>query len=80
MSEYHVPTTRENRKETAILLVGTAAEYGLPQADIKPVYDGFLITEELMLVVYPDDEAEAPEEPAKKTSGNRAAKKNSEEE
>lgn len=79
--EYHVPTTRANREETAVLLVGTAEEYGIPQSDIRAVFDGFLISERLALLVYNDeDEDGEPDEPAKKTSGNRAAKKNSEEE
>lgn len=61
-----------SRRETAILLVGTADEFGLPQRDIKARMGGFEITEELADVLYTES--------AKKTSGNRAAKKNSKEE
>lgn len=43
---YFVPNG-DSRKETAILLVGTAEEFGLPQSDIRAVRGGFHITKAL---------------------------------
>lgn len=59
-----------SRKDTAVLLVGTAREFGIDQHSIQPAPGGFRITTELRDVLL----AEASEA-AKKTSGNRAAKK-----
>jgi len=70
----------ESRRETAILLVGTADEYGIDQRSIRSVSGGFYISEELADVLFAEDDVEQPEEaPAPeakptKTSGNRAAK------
>jgi hypothetical protein len=58
----------DSRRDTAVLLVGTATEYGIDQHSIKAVGGGFRITEELAAVLY--DEDEHTQEP----SGNRAAK------
>lgn len=63
----------DDRKETAILLVGTMAEFGLSHRSVKAVRGGFYITPELQGIL---DSEKTP----KKTSGNRAAKKNSKEE
>jgi hypothetical protein len=45
----------DSRKDTAIILVGTAREYGIDQRSIKTVAGGFHITSELADLVY--DEA-----------------------
>jgi hypothetical protein len=66
----------DSRKDTAVLLVGTAAEYGIDQHSIKTVSGGFRITEELADVLYSDTKTESP----KKPSGNRAAKKSTKKE
>lgn len=68
----------DSRKQTAILLVGTADEFGIDQRAIKSVGNGFLISDELAAVLYAEDEQNS--KPTKKASGNRAAKKNSKEE
>jgi len=60
-----------SRKDTAIVLLGTAADHGINPRTIKAVNSGFEISEELAAVLYAEDN---------QTSGNRAAKKNSEEE
>lgn len=85
---YFVPNG-DSRQDTAVLLVGTAREYGISQRSVKAVQGGFNISEELANIVF-DDEDLADDEPADdepksgkstKTSGNRAAKnKNSKEE
>lgn len=62
-----------SRRDTAVLLVGTADEHGIDQHSIKMVQGGFRITEELADVLY--DESETQE-----TSGDRAEKNDSEEE
>lgn len=78
----------DSRRDTAIVLVGTADEFGIDQRSIKTAPGGFYITNELAALVYDEDELEQPEpepepEPkktarkstsTKKTSGNRAAK------
>lgn len=73
----------ESRKETAILLVGTAEEFGVSQNDVKASNGGFFITEALADILdgagQPDavePEAGEPEKTSttKKTSGDRAAK------
>lgn len=56
----------DSRQQTAVLLVGTATEYGIDQHSIKAVPGGFRITEELADVLY-DESTQEP-------SGNRAAK------
>lgn len=61
----------KSRKDTAILLTGTAAEFGVNQRDIRAVQGGFYISDELATILARE---------TKKTSGNRAAKKNSKEE
>lgn len=62
----------ESRLDTAILLVGTADEFGISQRDIQTTPAGFYISEELDAVLY--SEADKPNKRSKKTSGNRAAK------
>jgi len=62
-----------SRKDTAVLLVGTAREFGISQDDILSTSTGYLITERLDAVLQ-------KESSTKKTSGNRAAKKNSQKE
>ncbi len=49
------------RQETAVLLVGTAREFGIHQRDIKSAHGGFWITDVLADVLY--DEAAEPVEP-----------------
>lgn len=74
-----------SRKDTAILLVGTAREFGVSQQDIASARTGFYITQHLADILEQETaEPEAEEsttttEPKKakspkKTSGNRAAK------
>lgn len=60
-----------SRKDTAVLLVGTAAEFGIDQRSIRALRSGFEISDELASLIYDEDTT--------KTSGNRAAKKNSKE-
>lgn len=84
MQRHFVPeNTMDTRKETAVLLVGTAREFGISQRSIQSTYGGFWITQELADVLYDESEQDEPEvsgnpepEPVtkKKTSGNRAAK------
>lgn len=59
------------RQDTAVLLVGTAREFGIDVHDIStpPTRRGFNISERLAVVL--------DEQTSTKTSGNRAAKKNS---
>lgn len=70
-----------SRQETAILLVGTAEEFGVSQQDIRVVQGGFMISDALNDILTSELEDEDPK-PAKKaaatkkTSGSRAAKKN----
>lgn len=61
-----------SRQETAIILVAAAEEYGLDQRSIRATQGGFFITDELVDVLYAE-----PEPTTTKTSGKRAAKKNS---
>lgn len=72
----------DSRRETAIILVGTADEYNVDQRSIMATKGGFYITSELADFVYDEPEPEPVKKAGttKKTSGNRAAKKNSEEE
>lgn len=81
------------RKETAILLVGTAREFDIPQREIASARTGFYISERLAEILEREmdegaggvENAEPTEQPAttpkkkasKKTSGNRAEKTNS---
>lgn len=68
-----------NRRDTAILLLGTAEEFGVPKSDVLAGGSGFYISQKLADVLYSETEQE-PEVPAKrsrsrkKASGNRAAK------
>lgn len=68
------------RKDTAVLLVGTAREYKITQRSIKSTNSGYWITDELADLVFAAPEPEPEPEPTKKTSGNRAAKKPTEKE
>lgn len=62
-----------SRATTAVLLVGTASEYGVDQREIRVVRGGFEISERLAGLVYPENKT-----PKRgRTSGNRAAKKQS---
>lgn len=70
----------DSSRETAILLVGTAREYGISQRAIKKVSGGFQISDELADIVFSKGDSDTPAKKATKTSGNRAAKKNSKEE
>lgn len=85
----------DNRQDTAVLITGTAAEYGIDQRTIRAASGGFFVNDALADILYgaqpepePEPEPEptpekkaAPEKKAtKKTSGNRAVKKDSEEE
>jgi len=81
MSEMTFVPNGDSRKETAVLLVGTADEYGIDQRSIKTTPSGFLITKELADILYDEDDSDTKGDtrqdakPAtKKTSGNRAAK------
>lgn len=86
----------ESRRETAVLLVGTAGEIGMDTRLIRAVSGGFFIPDDLADVLYDAPERQ-PEEQAstkttkkstsakkstsdKKASGNRAVKDNSKEE
>lgn len=62
----------DSRKDTAIVLVGTADEHGIDQRLIRAVQGGFYIPAELDVLIY--GEIEEPPAKGKKTSGNRAAK------
>jgi hypothetical protein len=67
-----------SRKDTAVLLVGTAREFGINQRDIRTTTSGFYISDALATVLYDESQQDAVSgnetKPAKKTSGNRAAK------
>lgn len=76
-----------SRHETAVLLVGTAREFGIHQRDIASTSNGFYITPELEALIYDegeevdeDEQGETAESIAADlltdttTSGNRAAK------
>ena len=75
-----------SRQDTAVVLVGTAREYGVDQRSILATASGFWITQALADLVFSEEPAEEPESPAevedeapkkratKKTSGDRAAK------
>lgn len=70
----------DSAQDTAVLLVGTAAEFGLDQRSIKATSRGFLITEELADLIYGTaDEPEPDPKPAKakKSSDNRVGKNSS---
>lgn len=67
----------DSRQNTAILLIGSAREHDMDDSlVIRATQGGFFISDELADVLYdePEDEAPEPAKPAKKTSGNRAAK------
>lgn len=75
----------DSRRDTAIILVGTAEEYGIDQRSIKSTAGGFYITNELAALVYDDDEPmemvesesepEPVKAPAKKTTAKKASTK-----
>lgn len=83
-------STMGSRQETAVLLVGTAREFGIDQHAIVSTQGGYWITEELAAIVYdegdqieepePEPEPPAKKKATKKTSGNRAAKVDTDEE
>lgn len=75
--------TAGTRRDTAVLLVGTAREFKIHQRAIQSTHNGYWITDELADVLYDEgvtdevsgnDAVEPEPEPNKKTSGNRAAK------
>ena len=82
--EVFVPNdTAGDRKNTAILLIGTAREFGVDTRAVKATQGGFFITAELADLVFDETEPEPEPEPKpakkaapKKTSGNRAEKNN----
>lgn len=51
---YFVPNGAD-REETAVLLVGTAREFGLSQRSIRVTVGGFKISEELADLIYEDN-------------------------
>lgn len=57
-----------SRRTTAVLLVGTAEEFGIDQRDVKAVDGGFEISDELAKILADERKAR------KKASGNRAEK------
>lgn len=69
----------DSRKDTAIVLVGTADEYGIDQRSIKTAPGGFHITSELADLVYDDevygDEPESEPEQIEPESEPEAEKK-----
>lgn len=56
-----------SKRDTAVLLTGTAAEFGLPQRDIRVGNGGYWISERLAAFVYDEDDSETTE-----TSGDNA--------
>lgn len=50
----------DNRKETAVVLVGTAREFGIHQRAVLAAAGGFWITEELAAHVFEDQASDAP--------------------
>lgn len=63
----------DSRRDTAVLLVGTADEFGINQRDIRAVSGGFVISDALAAILYPEIETE-PSVSDHQPSGNRAAK------
>lgn len=62
---YLVPfDTAGSRKETAVLLVGTADEFKIDQRSIRMVRNGFRITQDLYDVLYDDADNAAEAEAA----------------
>jgi hypothetical protein len=85
----------DNRRDTATILLGTAQEHGLDDSrEVVAVQGGFYISDKLADVLYDEGVSEEPEPKPEskpkakakkrttttKTSGNRAAKNDSEEE
>ena len=81
---YFVPADTEGtRQETAILLVGTAREFDIPQREIASTRGGYMISERVFEAVFGADVEVVHEDPTEdhtNTSGNRAAKKRTKEE
>lgn len=74
MSQHpHFVPSGEVRKDTAILLVGTAREFGIDQHDIKSVQGGFLISQSLADVLYAEAETEPKAEPKPKPKASKKA-------
>ena len=68
-----------SRSDLAILLIGTAQEFGIDKSSIRSTSTGFFIPQALADVLYDDGDEEPEPAPkkatsTKKTSGNRAAK------
>jgi hypothetical protein len=66
-TEFIPANTAGSRKDTAVLLVGTATEYGLDQHSILAAQGGFWITAELADLAF-EDQPESEGEP--EVSGN----------
>lgn len=63
--------TMGSRKDTAVLLVGTATEFGIPQRDIASTRGGFYISDRLAELVYDEAGEDDQAEPEPETvSGN----------
>ena len=65
----------DSREETAVLLLGTAEEFGIDPRLVKATSGGFYIPSDLADIVFgeePEDEKKAG--PNKKSSGNKAEK------
>lgn len=54
----------ESRTDTAILLVGTAREYGISQRDVRAVRGGFRISQAMADVLYDEQEPAAQSDSA----------------
>lgn len=76
----------DSRQETAVLLVGTAREFGIDQRDIAAVPGGFRISEKMANVLYDEGQdtpaevagqAEAPAGESSNTSTTSTTKKKS---
>lgn len=79
----------ESRRDTAILLVGTADEFGIDQRDVRAVRGGFRISQAMADVLYdereqtedeqaegtePEDEQpEEPKAPAKRSRSKKTS-------
>ncbi len=76
MARFIPSATYGSRTDTAVMLVGTAREFGIGQSQIKSSHGGFYISDALDEVLSSESKQVSGNETTK-TSGNRAAKKNS---
>ena len=77
----------DSRQQTAVLLVGTAREFGIPQREVAAVRGGFRISAALADVLYDEDQQGTPaeqeetpapepdEDPAPKATAKKTAAK-----